>query len=71
MEVRRVYGIARDPIPLDSGDEVTRQFQVFHHGVGDMVGNPILIGPKLRVIYLLVWSGASVQSRGWRGAPFA
>jgi hypothetical protein len=23
-----VYGIAGDPIPLDSGDEVTRQFRV-------------------------------------------
>jgi hypothetical protein len=60
MEVWRVYGIAGDPIPLDSEDEVTRQFRICHHGVGDVAGNPILIGPKLRGIYLLLWSGASV-----------
>jgi hypothetical protein len=37
-------GIAGDPIPLDSKDKVTRQFRVFHHGVGDVTGNPILLG---------------------------
>jgi hypothetical protein len=37
-------GIAGDPIPLDSEDEVTRKFRVFHHGVGDVAGNPILLG---------------------------
>jgi hypothetical protein len=40
-------GIAGDPIPLDSEDEVTRQFWVFHHSVGDMAGNPILIGSNV------------------------
>jgi hypothetical protein len=35
-------GTAGDPIPCDLEDEVTSQFWVFHHGVGDVAGNPIL-----------------------------
>jgi hypothetical protein len=38
-------GIDGDPFPLDSEDKVTRQFWFFfHHSVGDVAGNPILIG---------------------------
>jgi hypothetical protein len=40
-------GTARDSIPLDSEDEVTSQFRVFHHGIGDAAGNSILIGSNV------------------------
>jgi hypothetical protein len=40
-------GSAGDPIPLDSEDEVTSQFRVFHHGIGDAAGNSILIGSNV------------------------
>jgi hypothetical protein len=36
-------GTVSDPIPCDSDEEVTSQFHVFHHGVEDVAGNPILI----------------------------
>jgi hypothetical protein len=39
---RDFMGTASDLIPCDSDKEVTSQFWVFHHGVGNVVGNPII-----------------------------
>jgi hypothetical protein len=63
-------GIDGDPFPLDSEDKVTRQFWFFfHHSVGDVAGNPILIGSDVERDIPTAMERASVQGLRLRGAP--